>query len=94
MAFKSKSELYTYYSGRYDYYVALLASAETYYEYLLNSEGMESLKFDSGEASTWAKYTDANKFQKVIASIEAQIDYYRNKLNNTGVVQMNFRGRP
>lgn len=94
MAFKSKSELYTYYEGRYDYYIALLASAETYYDYLLSGEGFQSFKFDSGEANTWAQYTDPEKFQTVIDRIEARIDWYRNKLNNTGVTQMNLRRWP
>jgi hypothetical protein len=92
MAHTTKSELYTYYEGRYDYYVALLALAESYYnDILVNGEGLQSGKFDSGEANTWWQYTDPDKFQKVISRIEAQIDHYRNKLNNTGVVKLNLR---
>lgn len=71
------------------------ALADTYFEFLMGSEGMESFKFDSGEAMSWAKYTDASEFLlKVIAPIDQYLDYYRNQLNGTGVVRLNlYRGR-
>jgi hypothetical protein len=86
--------LKAYYQARYDYYVALLVKAEAYYDYLMGSEGFESFKFDSGEAMTWAKYTEPADFLKVIGTIESKIDYYRNKINGTGIVRLNLaRGR-
>jgi hypothetical protein len=83
------------YQTRLDKWEELLEKALTYYEYLLSTEGAESFKFDSGEASSWAKYSDAGTFQnKVIANIESWIDYYRNKVNGTGIVRLNLsRGR-
>ena len=89
------STLQTIYQERLDYWTALLTKALAYYEFLLGTEGAESFKFDSGEASSWAKYADASTFQnKVIGAIESWIDYYRNKVNATGVVRMNLsRGR-
>ena len=83
------------YQTRLDKWEELLDKALTYYEYLLGTEGAESFKFDSGEASSWAKYTEASDFQnRVIVSIEWWIDYYRNKINGTGIVRLNqSRGR-
>lgn len=83
------------YQERLDKWEELLTKALEYYEFLLNTEGAESFKFDSGEANSWAKYSDASTFQnKVIVSIEGWIDYYRNKVNGTGIVRLNLsRGR-
>ncbi len=67
------------------------ALAETYYASLMAGEGIESGKFDSGEAMSWWKYTDASEFLlKVIAPIDQYLDYYRNQLNHTGVVRLNL----
>lgn len=86
--------LTTIYQARLTYWEGLLTDALTYYEFLLGTEGTSSFKFDSGEASSWARYTEPEKFQKVITSIEGQIDYYRNKINGTGIVRLNqSRGR-
>lgn len=71
------------------------ALADTYFEFLMGSEGMESFKFDSGEAMSWAKYTDASQFLlKVISPIDQYLDYYRNQLNRNGIVRLSLkRGR-
>jgi hypothetical protein len=88
------TSLITIYQARLDAWEALLVEALAYYEFLLGTEGTSSFKFDSGEASSWARYTEPEKFQKVITSIESQIDYYRNKVNGTGIVRLNqSRGR-
>jgi hypothetical protein len=94
MSYISSALLATY-QERLDYWTALLTKALAYYEFLLGTEGAVSFKFDSGEASSWAKYTEADVFQnKVVDSIERRIDYYRNKVNCTGVVRLNqSRGR-
>lgn len=92
MAICLTAELQTLYTERLAKYEARLILADTYYEALMSSEGMESLKFDSGEAMSWAKYTDPSVFlQKVIYPLEAWIDHYRNKLNGTGIVKLNLR---
>ena len=83
--------LRTHYQARYDLYVARLVLAEAYFDSLMDTEGTESFKFDSGEASSWAKYTKPDDFLKVLRSIEAQIDHYRNRLNQTGIVRLNLR---
>lgn len=89
------STLRTIYQERLDYWTDLLTKALAYYEFLLGTEGAVSFKFDSGEGSSWAKYSDADKFQnKVIGAIENWVDYYRNKVNGTGIVRLNLsRGR-
>lgn len=76
-------------------YEARKALAETYLEHILSGEGVESGKFDSGEAMSWWKYTDPSDFLlKVITPIDQYLDYYRNQLNGTGVVRLNLcRGR-
>lgn len=93
MACYLTTELKTFYTERKAFWESLLVKAELYYEHLLSSEGLESFKFDSGEAMSWAKYTDADKFLKVIGNIETQIGHYRNKLNGTGIVRLNLRRR-
>ena len=86
------SELKAIYQERHDKYATLLVSALEYFENGLSSEGLESFKFDSGEAMSWARYSDPGDFlQKVINPIEAKIDHYRNKLNGTGIVKLNLR---
>lgn len=90
----SRSALKAHYQQRYDSYIARLEKAEAYYDYLMGSEGMESFKFDSGEAMSWAKYTNPSDFLlKVIQPLEAWVDHYRNKYNCTGIVRMNLRRR-
>lgn len=84
--------LRTIYQERHDRYEALLLSALDYYDLILAGKGMESFKFDSGDSMSWAKYTDPAEFLlKVIKSIEASIDHYRNALNCTGIVKLNLR---
>ena len=92
MATCIRSNLRTIYLERHDRYEALLVKALAYYDFLMDAEGMEAMKFDSGESMSWAKYTDPAEFlTKVINPIEAQIDLYRNKYNGTGIVKLNLR---
>lgn len=70
-----------------------LETAENVLDKLLSYDGIESMKFDSGEASTWAKYSTPSELQNLISYLESQIDHYRNKLNNTGIVRMNLKRR-
>lgn len=80
-----------FYQARMESWESRLTSAETYYEFLMSTEGASSFKFDSGEASSWAKYTEPDVFMdKVIAPIEAWIDHYRNKMNGTGIIRLNL----
>lgn len=80
--------------ARLDKYTARLALAETYFDFLMDSEGMESFKFDSGEAMSWAKYTKIDEFLlKVVYPLEAFIDHYTNKLNGKGIVRLNLSRR-
>jgi hypothetical protein len=72
---------------------ARLTLAENALDGLLSAEGIESFKFDSGEAMSWAKYYKAEELRKLISNIEANLDYYRNKLNGTGIVRLNLRRR-
>jgi len=65
-----------------------LQNAENVLEKLLSNDGIESMKFDSGEANTWAKYSTPEQLQKLISYLESQIDWYRGKLNQTGIVRM------
>lgn len=76
-------------------YEARKALADTYYAQILAGEGIESGKFDSGEAMSWWKYTDPSQFLiKVISPIDQYLDYLRNQLNGTGIVRLNLsRGR-
>ena len=76
-------------------YEARKALADTYYAQILAGEGIESGKFDSGEAMSWWKYTDPSQFLiKVIAPIDQYLDYLRNQLNGTGIVRLTqSRGR-
>lgn len=69
--------------------------AEAYYVHIMSGEGIESGKFDSGEAMSWWKYTDPTLFlSEVITPMDQWLDYYRNQLNRTGVVRLNlYRGR-
>ena len=93
MAYLS-AELRTIYQTRHDGYEAQLILALDYLDNILAGDGIESGKFDSGEAMSWWKYTKPDDFLlKVIRPIEAQIDHYRNKLNGTGIVRLNLRRR-
>jgi hypothetical protein len=77
------------YQARLDRYEDLLDKAILYYESLLDTEGAESFKFDSGEASSWAKYTRPEVFQnKVIVPLESWISHYQDKLECKGIVQL------
>ena len=81
--------------ARIDSYTARLALAETYLAEVFSGEGIESGKFDSGEAMSWWKYPNAAEFLlKVIHPLEQYIDYYTNKLAGKGIVRLNLnRGR-
>ncbi len=68
-----------------------LALAESAMDGMLSTEGVESFKFDSGEAMSWAKYYTPEKLQDLIDSIEARIEWWTGKLNGTGIVRMTLR---
>jgi ElaB/YqjD/DUF883 family membrane-anchored ribosome-binding protein len=72
---------------------ARLTLAENALDDVLNSEGIKSGKFDSGEAMSWWSQQSPEELQKIISNIEANLDYYRNKLNGTGIVRLNLRRR-
>ena len=55
------------------------------------SGGIESFKFDSGDASQWAKYHSPEQLLKSIDTLFKQIDYWNGKLNCTSNVYMNLR---
>ena len=87
-----RNSLRTIYLERHDRYTALLVTALEYYDFLMDTDGIESMKFDSGESMSWAKYTDPSEFLlKIITPLEAKIDHYRNKYNGTGIVKLNLR---
>ncbi len=92
MATCISSNLRAIYLERHTRYEALLVKALDYYDFLMDTDGIESMKFDSGESMSWAKYTDPSEFLlKIINPLEAKIDYYRNKYNGTGIVKLNLR---
>lgn len=53
--------------------------------------GIESFKFDSGDASQWAKYHSPEALLKSIDTLFKQIDYWNGKLNCTSNVYMALR---
>ena len=55
------------------------------------SGGIESFKFDSGDASQWAKYHTPSELLKTVDILWKQIDYWNGKLNCTSNVYMNLR---
>lgn len=55
------------------------------------SGGIESFKFDSGDASQWAKYHTPEQLLKNVDILFKQIDYWNGKLNCTSNVYMNLR---
>lgn len=59
-----------------------LALAYAAFDEALASGGIESFKFDSGDASQWAKYHTPQNLLKTIDQLEARIDYWNRKLNN------------
>lgn len=86
------SELRTYYNERIAFWTATLIKAEeNLAKILTESEGYDSLKFDSGEAMSWAKFQELQKAEKSVISAEGWISHYRNKLNGTGIVKLNLR---
>ena len=90
------SELKTFYEEQLALWTEILKDAHLYLTHLLtNTESFESLKFDSGEAMSWAKYTDVADFQqKVLFPATNMVSHYRNQLNGTGIVKMNLRRKP
>lgn len=92
MACYLSSNLKAIYQERHDKYEAQLILALDYFDAIMAGEGIESGKFDSGEAMSWWKSVDPGDFlKKVIRPLESQIDHYRNKLNGTGIVRLNLR---
>jgi len=69
--------------ARIDAKEAQLTEANTTLEKLI-SEGIESYKFDSGEGSQQAKQIKIDNLMKLIQSLEAQIDWYKRKLQTGG----------
>lgn len=80
-----------FYTKKIEKLEARLLIAENAMDGLLSAEGVESFKFDSGEANAWAKYYTPEKLQELIDQTEARISWYQNKLNRKGIVSMNLR---
>ena len=55
------------------------------------SGGIESFKFDSGDASQWAKYESPADLLKTVDNLWKHIDYWNGKLNCTSNVYMALR---
>ena len=59
-----------------------LALAYTAFDAALSTGGVESFKFDSGDASQWAKYHTPENLLKTIEILEARIEFLNRKLRN------------
>lgn len=69
--------------ARIDAKEAQLSDANTSLESILTST-VESYKFDSGEGSQQVKQIKIDNLMKLIQSLEAQIDWYKRKLQTGG----------
>jgi hypothetical protein len=70
---------------------ARIALYDNALEGLLSADGVESFKFDSGEAMSWAKYYTPDKIFDLIIADEKRLDWYQRKLNGTGITSLNLR---
>jgi tetrahydromethanopterin S-methyltransferase subunit B len=68
-----------------------LEKAYTAYDSALETGGVKSFKFDSGEASQWAQYHSLSDISDQIDRIEARIDYINRKLNGRANVILALR---
>jgi hypothetical protein len=68
-----------------------LEKAYAAYDGALDAGGVESFKFDSGEASQWAKYANHEQLRKNIEWLESRIDSLTRKLNGRSNVILGLR---
>ena len=67
------------------------ALLEKAYDFLNDSNHIGEYRFDSEEGSQKTVYRTLKELMDFIDKCESMLDYLRNKLNGTGIVNMNMR---